>query len=139
MNKTFMLRKEDRKPQWHVIDASDMILGRLSTRIADLLRGTLKSDYTPHTDNGDYVVIVNCDKIKLTGNKWTDKVYKSYSGWRSGLKEQSAQCVFEKDPTRLIRFAVKGMMPKNRLSRQMIKRLKIYVGPEHPHRAHVQG
>ena len=133
-----MLRKEDRQPKWHVLDAKDVVLGRLSTHVADLLRGTLKVDYTPHTDNGDYVVVINCSKIKLTGNKWEDKIYRSFSGWQGGLKERSAQDVFEKDPTRLIRSAVRGMLPKNRLSRQMIKRLKPYVGDEHPHKAQVK-
>ena len=135
MNKSFVLRKEDRSPEWHVIDASGKVLGRLATHVADVLRGKDRPEYTPHTDSGDYVVIINCDKIVLTGNKWKDKIYRSYSGWRSGLKERSAREVFEKDPTRIIRAAVKGMLPKNKLNRQIIKKLKIYVGSEHPHKA----
>jgi len=135
MNKTFFLRKEDCKPKWLVIDASDKILGRLATQVADLLRGKGKAEFTPHTNCGDYVVIINCEKIKLTGNKWKDKVYKTYSGWRGGLKEKTAEEVFEKDPTKIIRLAVKRMLPKNKLSNEVIKRLKVYEGGEHPHTA----
>ena len=137
MNKSFFLRKEDRKPRWHVIDASDKVLGRLATQIADILRGKDKPEYTPHTDSGDYVVITNCEKIKLTGNKWEDKIYASYSGWRGGLKQRSAKDVFKKDPALLVRFAVKGMLPKNRLSNQIVKKLKVYAGEKHPHEAQV--
>ena len=137
MNKSFFLKNEDRKPKWHVIDASDKVLGRLATSIADILRGKDKPEYTPHTDSGDYVVVTNCDKIVLTGNKWEDKIYKSYSGWRGGLKERSAQDVLKKDPSFLIKAAVKGMLPKNNLSRSIIKKLKVYTGSEHPHEAQV--
>ncbi len=137
MNKSFSLRKEDREPKWHVIDASGQVLGRLATQVADILRGKDKPEYTPHADAGDYVVITNCDKIVLTGNKWKDKIYESYSGWRSGKKERSAREVFEKDPSRIVTYAVKGMLPKNRLSRQIIKKLKVYAGDEHPHKAQV--
>jgi len=137
MNKSFMLRKEDRTPQWHVIDLADAVLGRECTKISDLLRGRGKPEYTPHTDNGDYVIVINCDKFKLTGNKWRDKIYKRYSGWQSGLKKETAEKVFEKDPTHIVRQAVKGMLPKNRLSRQMLRRLKMYVGSEHPHEGQV--
>jgi large subunit ribosomal protein L13 len=137
MNKTFFLRKEDRKPKWHVIDATDQVLGRLATRISDVLRGKDKAEYTPHADCGDYVIITNSDKIRLTGKKWTDKMYSRYSGWRSGLKHRSAAEAQEKDHTFLIRHAVKGMLPKNRLSRQVIKHLKIYQGTEHPHQAQI--
>ncbi len=133
MNKSFVLRKEDRKPEWHVIDVSDKILGRVCTRIADLLHGTHKVDFTPHTDNGDYVVVINCKKVKLSGKKWKDKMYSRYSGYRGGLKERSAEEVFKKDPAQLFYLAIKGMLPKNRQSRQMIKRLKVYAGSEHPH------
>jgi len=135
MNRTFFLRKEDCKPKWHVIDATDQVLGRLATKVADILRGKNKPEYTSHVDCGDYVVIVNCEKIKLTGKKWTDKIYKSYSGWRGGLKTRTALEVLEKHPTQIIKLAVKRMLPKNRLSSQVIKKLKIYVGDEHPHAA----
>lgn len=137
MNRTFFLRKEDCKAKWHVIDASDKVLGRLATQISDLLRGKGKAEFTPHADCGDYVVVINCDKVKLTGKKWKDKVYKSYSGWRSGLKSRSAEEVLEKHPTQIVRLAVKRMLPKNRLSNKVIKKLKIYTGSEHPHTAQV--
>ena len=135
MNKSFYLKVEDRAPKWHVIDATDLILGRLSTRIADLLRGKHTALFTPSTDSGDYVIVTNCEKIKLTGNKWQDKIYQHYTGWRSGLKELTAEEVFKRDPSRIIIAAVKGMLPKNKLNRQIIKKLKVYVGSEHPHQA----
>lgn len=137
MNKAFFLRKEDRNPQWHVIDATDQVLGRLCTQVADLLRGKTKAEYTWQTDAGDYVVITNCEKIKLTGDKWQDKTYVSFSGWRSGRKEITAEKLFEKDPRRLVEHAVRGMLPKNKLNRQVLKKLKVYVGGEHPHQAQV--
>lgn len=137
MNKSFVLRKEDRNPQWRLIDAEGKVLGRLATEVADILRGRNKPEYTPHTDSGDYVVIINCEKIKLTGDKWDGKIYAHYSGYRSGRKERTASQVFEKDPTILIHKAVKGMLPKNILSRQIIKKLRVYVGNEHPHEAQV--
>ncbi len=135
MNKAFFLKKEDRNPQWRVIDGSGKVLGRLATEIATILSGKDKAEYTPHTDTGDYVVITNCEKIVLTGNKWEDKTYATFSGWRGGLKERSASDVFKKDPTFLIKSAVKRMLPKNRLGRQMFKKLKVYAGNEHPHLA----
>ena len=137
MNRTFFLRKEDCKAKWHVIDASDKILGRLATVAADLLRGKGKPEFSPHANCGDYVIVINCEKVKLTGNKWNDKEYKTYSGWRSGLKVRNAKTMLEKHPTDIIRLAVSRMLPKNRLSREVAKRLKIYVGNEHPHSAQV--
>lgn len=137
MNKTFFLREQDCEAKWHVIDASDQVLGRLATQVAELLRGKGKADYTPHANCGDYVVITNCTKIKLSGDKWKNKIYKTYSGWRSGLKEKTAEQVMAKHPTKIVRLAVKRMLPKNRLSDQIIKRLKIYEGSEHPHAAQV--
>jgi large subunit ribosomal protein L13 len=139
MNRVYFMKKEDRKPLWHVVDASDQVLGRLCTNIADLLRGKTKATYTPHTDAGDYVVVTNCEKIKLTGNKWEDKIYSSFSGYRSGLKERTAQEVFNKDPRRLIMHAVKGMLPKNKLNRGVLKKLRVYVGNQHPHEAQIKG
>ena len=138
MNRTFFLRKEDCKADWHVIDATDQVLGRLATRVADLLRGKGKAEFTPHANCGDYVVIINCEKIKLTGNKWKDKIYKRYSGWRSGLKTRTAEEMRAKHPTKIIQLAVKRMLPKNRLSDMAIKKLKIYTGNEHPHIAQVK-
>ena len=137
MNKSFVLRKEDRKPDWRIVDATDKVLGRLSTEIADALRGKDKPEYTPHTDSGDYIIVINCEKVRLTGNKWKDKLYSRFSGYRSGLKQINAETLFKKDPTAIIRKSVKGMLPKNRLNAQIIKKLKIYVGSEHPHKAQV--
>lgn len=137
MNKVFFLRKEDKAPKWHVIDAEGQVLGRLATQIADTLRGKNKPYYTPHTDCGDYVVVINADKIALTGNKWEDKEYVRYTGWISGRKVTTAEEMREKHPTRIIEHAVKGMLPKNKLNREIIKKLKVYAGAEHPHKAQV--
>lgn len=133
MNKSFFLRKEDRKPAWHVIDASDRVLGRLATQVAQVLAGKNKPEYTPHIDSGDYVIVKNCEKILLTGNKLKDKIYLSYSGWRGGLKERSAEEILKKEPALLVKYAVRRMLPKSRLGRQMIKKLKVYAGENHPH------
>lgn len=138
MNRIFFLRKEDRKPRWHQIDAEGKVLGRLATEIADLLRGKNNPLYTPHTDTGDYVVVINADKIVLTGNKWEDKEYIHHTMWLSGLKKTSAKDLLKKHPTRLVEYAVKGMLPKNKLNRQVIKKLKVYVGAEHPHQAQLK-
>ncbi len=138
MNKSFVLKKEARAPKWRLIDAEGKILGRLATEVADALRGKDKAIYTPHTDGGDYVVIVNADKVKLTGDKLKGKQYVRYTGWFSGQKTLSLQEMFEKHPTRVIEKAVKGMLPKNKLSSQVIKKLKVYTGTEHPHKAQLQ-
>ena len=137
MNKAFYLKKEDSDPKWHVIDADGQVLGRMVTKIADILRGKDKPIYTPHTDGGDYVVIINAEKIRVTGKKETDKIYVSYSGWLGGKKEVAFKDIMKKDPTKIITHAVKGMLPKNKLNRQIIKKLKIYIGPNHPHKAQV--
>jgi large subunit ribosomal protein L13 len=137
MNKSFVLRKEDRKPQWHVIDATNQVLGRLSTKIANMLRGKDRPEFTPHEDAGDYVIVINCEKIKLTGDKWDDKMYERYSGWRSGLKKTAAKDVLKKDPAHLIIHSVHGMLPDNKLSDRLIKKLKVYVGANHPHKAQI--
>jgi len=135
MNRAFYLRKEDRKPQWILIDAEDKVLGRLATDVVQMLRGKKKPGYTPHTDTGDYVVVINAEKVKLTGDKIEQKMYVRYSGWMGGRKETSAKQMLEKHPTYLVEHAVKGMMPKHRLARQQIKKLKVYAGSEHPHKA----
>ncbi len=137
MNKSYVLRKEDRKPDWRVMDASGRVLGRLCTEIATILRGKHKPEYTAHTDGGDYVVITNCEKIVLTGNKWKDKMYESFSGYRGGLKQTSAENMMKKDPRQLIILAVKRMLPKNKLNRAILKKLKVYVGSDHPHKAQI--
>ncbi len=138
MNRSFTLRKEDRKPQWRVIDAQGKILGRLATQIADILRGKDKPYYTPHTDSGDYVVVINAEKVVLSGSKLKDKEYVSYSGWIGGKKVKTAREIMEKHPTRIIEYAVHGMLPKNKLNREIIKKLKIYAGEEHPHKAQIE-
>ena len=135
MNKSFVLKKELHVPGWRLFDATDQVLGRLATQVADILRGKDSPEYTPHTDSGDYVIITNCEKIKLTGNKMRDKQYVSYSGWSGGRKISTAQQVMEKDPRRIVKSAIKGMLPKNKLNRQIIKKLKLYVGNKHPHTA----
>ena len=138
MNKTFYLKNEDRAPKWHVIDAEGQVLGRMATKIADILRGKDKAIYTPHTDTGDYVVVINSDKVKVTGNKYEDKMYVSYSGWIGGKKEIAFKDLLKKDSTRIIHLAVKRMLPKNKLSDQVIKKLKVYKKGEHPHKAQVE-
>ena len=137
MNKTFFLKTGGREKKWNVIDAEGKVLGRLATEIADQLRGKNMPTFTPHADSGDYVVVVNAEKIVLTGNKMRDKIYSRYTGWMGGLKEQTATEVMKKNPTFIIHTAVKGMLPKNKLSRQLIKKLKVYAGSEHPHIAQV--
>ena len=137
MNRSFTLKKEDRKPQWRVIDAQGKILGRLATQIADILRGKDKPYYTPHTDSGDYVVVINAEKVVLSGSKMKDKEYISYSGWIGGKKVKTAREIMEKHPERIIEYAVHGMLPKNKLNREIIKKLKIYAGEEHPHKAQI--
>ncbi|HBR71175.1 TPA: 50S ribosomal protein L13 [Candidatus Dependentiae bacterium] len=135
MNRAFYLRNEDRQPQWVLIDAQDKVLGRLATEIADILRGKNKPQYTPHADAGDYVVVINAEKVKLTGNKVEQKTYVRYSGWIGGKKETTVEQMLIKHPTFIVEHAVKGMLPKNKLARQQIRKLKVYVGSEHPHKA----
>ena len=137
MNKAFYLKKEARKPEWHVVDAEGQVLGRLATQIADRLRGKDKAFYTPHTDSGDYIVVINADKVVLTGNKWADKEYDRYTGWIGGLKTLTAEQMRAKHPDRIIELAVKRMLPKNILSRYVLRKLLIYSGNQHPHIAQV--
>lgn len=139
MNKTFLLKKEDRSPRWHTIDASGKVLGRLCTQIAELLRGKDKVTFTPHTDAGDYVIVTNCEKIRLTGKKWKQKMYENYSGYRGGLRLTAARDLFAKDPRILIMRGVHGMLPKNTLNRAVLKKLRVYVGDKHPHAAQIKG
>jgi large subunit ribosomal protein L13 len=121
--------------EWHVIDAEGQVLGRLATRVATLLMGKHKALYTPFLDVGDHVVIVNADKIVLTGNKMDDKIYYRHTGYPGGIKEARARRVMREHPTRIIESAVRGMVPKTKLGRQMLTKLRIYAGPEHPHEA----
>lgn len=135
MNSAFFLRKEDRNPQWHIIDAEGKVLGRLATLVADKLRGKDKPYYTPHTDCGDYVIIINADKVVLTGDKWEGKTYITHTMWMGGRKITAAKDLHKKHPTKIIELAVKRMLPKNKLNRCVIDKLKIYAGSEHPHTA----
>ncbi|MFA5689892.1 MAG: 50S ribosomal protein L13 [Kiritimatiellales bacterium] len=133
--KTFVANENDIQREWFVVDAMDKPAGRLAVFIADILRGRNKPTYTPHVDTGAFVVVVNADKVKLTGNKEQNKIYQDYTGYSSGLKERSAAVIRQKNPTRILMQAVEGMLPNNRLMRRTIKRLKVYAGPVHPHAA----
>jgi large subunit ribosomal protein L13 len=133
--KTEVAKIEDVKRDWYIVDAQDAVLGRLSTQVANVLRGKNKALYTPSVDTGDFVIVVNAEKIALTGRKLADKIYYNHSGYVGGLKEISAGKLLEKNPGDLIKRAVKGMLPKNKLARAMLSKLKIYAGPNHPHAA----
>lgn len=133
--KTFSAKATDINRDWYIIDASDKVLGRLATEIARRLRGKHKAEYTPHVDTGDYIIVTNAEKIKVTGRKFKDKMYYSHSGFPGGLKTISFDKLQAKHPTRIIETAVKGMLPKNALGREMYRKLKVYVGAEHPHEA----
>ena len=133
--KTVFAKKTDVERKWYVVDADGKILGRLATKIAIYLRGKHKPVFTPNTDTGDFIVVVNASKIKLTGKKLDNKIYYWHTGFPGGLKSETARTRLEKKPERVIRDAVWGMLPKNRLGRAMLKKLKVYRGGEHPHRA----
>ncbi|MFT7221984.1 MAG: large subunit ribosomal protein L13 [Candidatus Azotimanducaceae bacterium] len=133
--KTLSAKKETATHGWYVVDAADKTLGRLSTEIANRLRGKHKTDFTPHVDTGDYIVVVNAEKVKVTGNKGTDKLYHHHTGYPGGIKSISFDKLIDKAPERAIEKAVKGMMPKNKLSTAMLSKLKVYAGSEHPHSA----
>ena len=133
--KTFMQRKEDVQRDWYVIDADGLTLGRLASKAANVLRGKHKPTYTPHVDGGDYVIIVNAEKVVLTGNKLNDKIYYNHSRYTGGLRERTAKEMVEKYPVEMVERAVKGMLPKGRLGRQMYKKLFVYEGENHPHSA----
>jgi large subunit ribosomal protein L13 len=133
--KTYNAKTGEIERKWHVIDASGKVVGRLSTEIATLLRGKHKPQFTPNQDTGDFVVVINAEKIEFTGNKWDEKKYYRHSEWFGGLKERSAKLVREMNPGYILMESVKGMLPKNKLSRQLIQKLKVYAGPEHPHKA----
>jgi len=135
--KSYMAKPAEIDRKWYVIDATDQVLGRLSSEVASILRGKHKPIYTPHVDTGDYVIIINASKIKLTGNKLNQKMLRWYSGYQGGLKEMSYGNVLQKKPERAIEVAVKGMLPHNRLGAVMFKKLKVYRGSEHPHQAQI--
>lgn len=133
--KTYLAQKSGVQRRWVMIDLENRVLGRAATEIADLLRGKGRVDYTPHVDTGDFVVAVNASKIRLTGKKWTKKMYHRHSGYMGGLKSLTAEKLLQKRPEDLIRFAVKGMLPKNKLGEHIFKKLKVYAGNTHPHQA----
>lgn len=131
--RTFSPKQNELNHDWFIIDASGKTLGRMATEIAHRLRGKHKPEYAPHMDNGDYVVVINAEKVKVTGNKGADKIYHSHTGYPGGIKSISFDKLLEKAPERTIQSAVKGMLPKNPLGRQMFRKLKVYSGSEHPH------
>ena len=133
--KSYVARPHEVERRWHLVDAEGQTLGRLATEIARILRGKNKPQYTPHVDTGDFVVVVNAEKVVVTGKKAEQKVYYRHTGYPGGLKETSYEVMLQRKPTEILRRAVRGMMPKTRLGRQQLRKLKIYAGPEHPHEA----
>lgn len=135
MSKTYVATPETRNREWVVVDAEGQTLGRLATQIADALRGKKKPEYTPHIDTGDFVVVINAEKIKVSGNKLTEKVYYRHTGYPGGLRSRTLEEQLDRRPEEVIRAAVKGMIPRTRLGRAQLKKLKVYAGAEHPHKA----
>ncbi|MDX9895970.1 MAG: 50S ribosomal protein L13 [Desulfofustis sp.] len=133
--KTYLAPVREIEKKWYVIDAKDKILGRLASEIASRLRGKHKPTFSPFIDNGDFIIVTNAEHIRLTGSKWDDKVYYRHTGYMGGLKETTAKEMLAKRPTNLIMEAVKGMLPKNKMGRAQLKKLKVYTGTEHPHEA----
>lgn len=135
MSKTYVATPETRNREWVVVDAEGQTLGRLATQIADALRGKKKPEYTPHIDTGDFVVVINAEKIKVSGNKLTEKVYYRHTGYPGGLRSRTLEEQLDRRPEEVIRSAVKGMIPRTRLGRAQLRKLKVYAGAEHPHKA----
>ena len=133
--KTYVAKPDDRQRDWYVVDAEGKTLGRLATGLADVLRGKNKPEYTPHIDTGDFVVVVNAEKIRVTGDKLNSKRYWRHSGYPGGIRSRTLAEMLEKQPEEVIRKAVKGMMPRNSLARKQLLKLKVYAGPDHPHQA----
>jgi large subunit ribosomal protein L13 len=133
--RTYTPKKDEIVRKWYIVDAEEQVLGRLATKVASVLRGKHKPQYTPFLDVGDHVVVVNAEKVVLTGNKLENKVYYRHSGYPGGLKEITCKKLMEKHPERVVGMAVKGMLPHNKLGRAMLKKLKVYAGPDHPHEA----
>ena len=131
--KTYVAKEHEVEKKWYLVDAQDMVLGRLASQIAVRLRGKHKPIFTPHADTGDFVVVINAEKVSLTGNKWDNKMYYRHTGYLGGLKQISARKLIEKKPDQVLYMAVKRMLPKNSLGRRQLKKLKIYAGSEHPH------
>jgi len=132
---TYMAKTNEVDRQWYIVDAAGKTLGRLSTRIAEVLRGKHKPTYTPHVDTGDFVIVINAEKIHLTGNKWDQKKYYRHSGYPGGIKETTYKKLVQRKPELIIEKAVRGMIPHNKLGSKVISKLKVYAGPEHPHQA----
>ncbi|HZG83006.1 50S ribosomal protein L13 [Brevibacillus panacihumi] len=135
MRTTYMAKPLEVERKWYIVDAEGQTLGRLASEVASILRGKLKPEFTPHVDAGDFVIVINADKVKLTGNKLQDKIYYTHSLYPGGLKKTTAGDMLNKKPERMFELAVKGMLPKNSLGRQMFTKLKVYAGTEHPHAA----
>jgi len=133
--KTIFAKKSDVEQKWHIIDADGLVVGRLASQVAKVLRGKNKPIFTPHADTGDFVIIVNADKVRFTGNKLEKKAYYHHSGYTGGIKKEIAGDIMKKSPERILVSAVQGMLPKNRLGRQQLSKLKVYSGPDHPHKA----
>ena len=135
MRTTFMQTNESVERKWYVVDATALVLGRMATDVAVVLKGKHKPTFTPHIDGGDYVIIVNAEKVALTGNKWEDKKYYRHSGYAGGLKTRTATEMLDKQPQKIVEKAIRGMLPKGKLGDDMYRRLYVYVGPNHPHQA----
>jgi len=133
--KTVFAKTSEVNKKWYIVDASDMVVGRLASRVASVLRGKTKSIYTPHVDTGDYVIVINAEKVRLTGNKINTKMYYHHSGYPGGIKKEAARELMKESPEKIIISAVRGMLPKNKLGRKQLKKLKVYRGSEHPHMA----
>lgn len=135
MSKSFMANAQNVERKWFVVDATDQVIGRLSTEVATILRGKHKPTFTPHVDCGDYIIIINAEKVAYTGNKLQDKKYYSHSGYPGGLKVRNLKTMLEKQPTKVLEKAIRGMLPKNKLGENMYRKLFVYAGAEHPHQA----
>jgi len=135
INKTFSAKAEDINRKWYIVDAENKVLGRLAVEVAKVLRGKNKPEFTPHVDTGDFVIVINADKVDLTGQKFDQKYYLRYTGYMGGQKKTTLKEMLKKHPTRVVEHAVKGMIPKNKLGRQVFKKLKVYAGTVHPHEA----
>jgi len=133
--RTWMAKPKEVEDRWWLVDAKGKVLGRLASQIARILMGKHKPEYTPHVDTGDHVVVINADKVVLTGKKWKDKIYYWHTGWPGGLRQMTAEEMLKRHPERLIYLAVKRMLPKNKLARKLLKKLKVYAGDSHPHQA----
>jgi large subunit ribosomal protein L13 len=135
MKKTEYFTREEADQAWYVVDARDKVLGRVATKVAEVLRGKHKPIFTPNADIGDFVIVVNAEKVKLTGKKMTDKTYYRHTGYMGGLKSTTPEKILQKHPERLVEWAVRGMLPKSRLGARLFTKLKVYAGPDHPHKA----